>query len=213
MANSLRRRPSHRPPKRRILIACDGRETEPNYFDGLRREQAVQDAFYVKVVPGDGKTPLSAIGKAIAAVETAERRGPSFAYDEVWCVLDVEQAGENPQLEEARGLARENGFHIAWSNPAFEVWILAHFDRTATPFSNCGKVRERLNKHWQREFGRKYEKNDRDLYRRIQDRTATAIDNAKCVREHDFQDKQDTARCNSSTEVYRLVERLLGPTG
>jgi hypothetical protein len=192
-----------------VLIACEGKETEPNYFDGLRREQAVQDRFVVKIVRGDGKTPLVAVEKAVAAVEAAERRGSAFRYDEVWCILDVEQAGENPQLDEARRLAGENQFRIALSNPAFEVWILAHFERAAAPFINCEKVVERLNRHWQREFGEEYEKGDRNLYRRVRDQTGEAVENAKYVREQHFADEPDTALCNSSTDVYRLVERLL----
>ena len=204
------RRRSHRTPKPHLLIACEGNQTEPNYLDALRREQAVHDRFVVKIVRGDGKTPVKAVEKALAAVEAAEQRGSAFRFDEVSCVVDVEQAGENPKLEEARKLASENQFRVALSNPAFEVWILTHFERTAAAFLYCDKVIEQLNKHWQREFGGEYEKSDRDLYRRLRHQTAEAIENAKWVREQHFAGEDDTARCNSSTEVYRLVQRLLG---
>jgi hypothetical protein len=210
MGRPPHRRRSHRRPKPRVLIACEGNQTEPNYFDGLRREQAVQNRFVVKIVRGDGKTPLEAVEKALAAVEAAEQRGPAFRFDEVWCVLDVEQAGENPQLDEARKLAGENHFRVALSNPAFEVWILSHFERTAAAFIDCDKVIEQLNKHWLREYGREYEKADRDLYRRLRDRTTGAVENARWVREQHFAGENDAIRCNSSTEVYRLAERLLG---
>ena len=169
-----RHRRAHRRPKPRILIACEGRATEPKYFDGLCREQAVRDRFSVKIVPGGGKTPLTAVRKALRQVEAAERHS-ALRFAEVWCILDVERAGENPKLEEARKLASENQFRVALSNPAFEVWILAHFERTAAAFLHCDKVIEQLNKHWQREFGGEYEKSDRDLYRRLRHQTAEAI--------------------------------------
>lgn len=209
MSRPPRRRRSHRSPKPRVLIVCEGKETEPKYFDGLCREQGVRDRFSVKIVPGDGKTPLTALRKALRHVQAAERHS-ALRFAEVWCIFDVEQAGENPQLDEARKVASENHFPVALSNPAFEVWILSHFERTAAAFIKCDKVIDRLNKHWQREFGGEYEKSDRDLYRRLRDHTTEAVENAKWVREQHFAGQPDTARCNSSTEVYRLVERLLG---
>ena len=211
MARLSRGRLAHRKLKKRILLVCEGKETEPNYFRALRREQEVRDNFTVKVVPGRGKTPLDAARRAVESKDRAERNSSEFEFDDVWCVLDVEETGKNPYLADARKLAKENGIRIVLSNPAFEVWILAHFERTAKSFINGDKVIEQLHKHWQPAFRRKYEKNDEKIYDRLRDRTAEAIGNARLVREVDFKDTSDIVDCDSATEVYQVVAILLGP--
>jgi len=213
MPRSRRPGRGHRKPKRRILIVGEGKETEPNYFRGFRQRQSVQDRFKVEVRRGKGGTPLDAVQKAIELKEHARRDGREFQYDDVWCVVDVEQVGQNPQLGDARKLARQNDVHVALSNPAFEVWILAHFERTAKSFLNCDKVIEQIRKHWQREFQREYVKNDSQIYRHLGNKTADAVENAKWVREIHFQDRPDIVECNSATEVYRLVDFLLQSPG
>ena len=206
----LQRRSPHRPEKTRILIVCEGRETEPNYFRGLRDEEIVRQNFSVVVQKGKGGSSLEVVQQAIAEQEKAANRGEHF--DEVWCVFDVEQASQREQVIKARKLADQHKIQLALSNPAFEVWLLAHFARTKRSFADCDKVIEELNKHWRHEFGQDYEKNDEQLYARLANRTRTAIDNARKVREQDWVSSADIVDCNSATDVYRLVERLLGPS-
>ena len=208
-AHSLRRRLSHRPPKRRILVACDGEQTEPNYFRGLRRLQEVHDRFVLIIVPGKGKTPRETVEGAIRRFHQEKRRGKEFQYDDVWCILDVEEEGRNATLNEARHLARKEHFYVALSNPAFEVWLLAHFERTARSFLNCDQVIRQLDRHWQQRFAAGYEKSDSRIFDRLGERRADAVRNAKSVREEHFRQVVDSVQCNSSTEVYRLVELLL----
>lgn len=58
-----------------------------------------------------------------------EKRGRGRAYDEVWCVFDVD---EHHALDETRTKARDNGVRLAVSNPCIELWFLLHFhDQTA----------------------------------------------------------------------------------
>jgi hypothetical protein len=58
-------------------------------------------------------------------------------------------------------------------------------------------------------MGEDYQKNDEKIYPRLSAYTGTAIQNARSVREDHFRETTDLAECNSATEVYRLVERLL----
>jgi hypothetical protein len=204
----LQRRSRHRPEKTRILIVCEGRETEPNYFRGLRDEEAVRQRFTVVVLKGKGRSSLDVVQQAIAEQEKTVARGEAF--DEVWCVFDVEQAGQRQQVIEAREFADQRDIRLAISNPSFEVWLLAHFVRTKRSFTDCDAVVKELNKHWREHFERDYEKNDEQLYMHLADRTQTAIDNARKVRERDWALLSDIVDCNSASEVYRLVERLLG---
>jgi hypothetical protein len=206
--DALRRRSPHRPEKTRVLIVCEGRETEPNYFRGLREEEAVRQKFSVEVKKGKGGSCLVIVEQAIAEQKKAAARGEDF--DEVWCVCDVEQAGRREQVIRAQALANQHGIRLALSNPSFECWVLAHFVRTKKTFAACGKVVDELNKHWRRAFDRAYEKTDEQLYARLADRTKTGIGNARKVREQDWASSEATVDCNSATDIYVLVERLLG---
>lgn len=204
------RRSAHRPEKTRILIVCEGRETEPIYFRGLRDEEAVRQHFSLMIKKGKGGSCLAVVEEAIAEQEKAAARDEGF--DEVWCVFDVEQAAQREQVIEARTLAAKHGLQLALSNPSFECWLLAHFVRTKRSFANHHAVTEVLNKHWGREFGRDYEKNDKQLYTRLAGRIRTAVDNARKVRTEDWGSSLDIVDCNSATDVYLLIERLLGPS-
>jgi hypothetical protein len=206
--NALRRRSRRRPQKTRLLIVCEGKETEPNYFRGLRDEEAVRQNFSVVIQKGKGGSCLAVVQQAIAEKEKAAARGEKF--DEVWCVFDVEQAARREQVSEAQALAGKNEIQLALSNPSFEVWLLAHFVRTKKSFVGCDKVIEELNKHWRREFGQSYEKNDEHLYARLASRSRTATDNARNLREQDWATLPNVADCNSATAVYLLAGRLLG---
>ena len=207
---ALQRLSRHRPEKTRILIVCEGRETEPNYFRGLRDEEAVRQNVTVVVQRGKGGSCLAAVQQAIAELEKAAARGEDF--DEVWCVFDVEQASR-PQVIKARTLAARHAIRLARSNPCFECWLLAHFVRTKGSFAHCDEVIEQLNKHWRRQFGRDYAKNDEQLYTRLAGRTQRGLDNARMVRIQDWPSCPDILGCNSATDVYLLVDLLLTPSG
>ncbi len=203
-----RRVSSRRAAKQRILVVGDGAQTEPNYFRRLRDEQVVRDRYAVVVRGAKARTPHNAVKTALNEIEKDRQRGQRF--DRVWCVLDVETAGENPGLEDAIALARQHRIDVALSNPSFEVWLLAHFERTSASFRGCQEVIARLNKHWRIVSKADYQKNDDRIYQRIACRTQTAVSNARQVREYDFRHENDTRNCNSSTEVYQLVQFLLG---
>jgi hypothetical protein len=162
------------------------------------------------VKEGKGGSCLAVVHQAIAELEKAAARGEDF--DEVWCVFDVEQAGQKKQVIKARALADQHRIRLALSNPCFEVWLLAHFDRTKKAFADCDAVIKALNKHWQSGLGQDYEKNDEKVYERLTSRTETAIDHARNVREQDWAASADIIDCNSATDVYLLVGRLLGPS-
>ncbi|MBM4032519.1 MAG: RloB domain-containing protein [Planctomycetes bacterium] len=203
-----RRARSPRPIKRTILIVGEGRETEPNYFDGLKREDAVSARFAVTVIKGPGFSPEQVLDVALNRMNVARRRGEDF--DEVWCVVDVEGLGRHDSLRKMRQSARNADIQLCLSNPSFEVWLLSHFVRIAKSYNGSDAVAADLTKHWQACFGQEYQKNDERVYERLAARTPTAIQNARWVREKHHRGKPDMLDCNSSTEVYLLVGHLTG---
>jgi hypothetical protein len=203
------RRPSQQRPERTtILLVCEGRETEPNYFDGLKREDDVAKKFTITVQRGKGGSRLQIVQEAIDA-----RKRKQSKFDEVWCVMDVEYP-DSPDaqrdLTDAMALAKDKGIQAYLSNPSFEIWFLAHFKRTSRSFIDADAVIVELDSHWRAAFSQDYQKNDRDVYDKLAARTAQAIQNARNVLETDHGENARCINSNSSTEVYKLVGRLCG---
>jgi hypothetical protein len=107
-----------------ILIYCEGRNTEPSYFNKFKVSSAIVKAF------GEGKNTLSLVEAARKIVDNAFNKG--YAFDQVWCVFDADPKPDNPkQLEnfnDAIALAKKYNFNCAYSNQAFEYWLILHFE-------------------------------------------------------------------------------------
>lgn len=107
-----------------ILIYCEGENTEPSYFNKFKVSSATVKAF------GEGKNTLSLVQEAIKIAKKAEDDGKPF--DKVWCVFDADPKPDNPsQLQnfnKAVALGNKVGFNTAYSNQAFEYWLILHFE-------------------------------------------------------------------------------------
>jgi hypothetical protein len=53
------------------------------------------------------------------------------SYDQVWCVFDADPKPNNPNqaknFNDADALAARKGFSVAYTNQAFEYWLILHF--------------------------------------------------------------------------------------
>ncbi|MCX5772018.1 MAG: RloB family protein [Candidatus Hydrogenedentes bacterium] len=188
--------------KRAILIVGEGRETEPNYFRGLYGEEAVRDRFHAVIKRGIGFCASAAVNLAIGEKAKSD-------YDQVYCVVDVEDVARRDDLSKAVTLARKHSITLILSNPCFEVWLLSHFERTSRSFVDAAAAAEAVSRHWQAKFGNPYSKGDKQIYQRLKNLTDHAIGNARNVREVDHGNGL-IVDCNSSTDVYKLVCLLLG---
>ncbi|WP_218577203.1 RloB family protein [Phytohabitans rumicis] len=107
---------------------CEGRRSEPEYLEALKREPAVRDvaAVDLRIERHAGESaPLALVRMAVAAKDRADRE--EGEVDEVWCVFDVEWPTNHSGLVEALELARKHGIEVAVSNPCFELWLVLHF--------------------------------------------------------------------------------------
>ena len=192
-----------------ILIQCEGRRTEYTYLDDFCRDCGVRHVLTVDVNPGKGQNAVVTVETAIAKVKMERARGK--IYDEVWCVLDVETETHAASLTEALALARQHDIKVCLSNPSFEVWLLSHFERVKHDFPNSGAVERRLSDtYWKPRFGVAYDKGDSRLYERLQLLQSAAVDNAAWTLETRHGNKL-CREANASTEVYKLIQRLLPP--
>lgn len=69
MARDIKRRQPRRNLASKVLIACEGKETEPNYFKAIRQDQRLQTVEII-ILPHKRETdPLGIIKQVIAARE------------------------------------------------------------------------------------------------------------------------------------------------
>ncbi len=125
--DDLRRRRPFAEPRPHVLVCCEGKLSEPSYFDGLKRE-GHNILLHIEVKPG-GMAPKTLVDYAVElkqdAVKTARRqRDDNLKYDEVWCVFDVDS---HEHIPDAKQKAEAHGIKMAISNPCFELWLLLHF--------------------------------------------------------------------------------------
>ncbi|GLF97180.1 RloB family protein [Streptomyces yaizuensis] len=123
----LKRPGSLRPEQLRFLIYCEGECTEDQYFKGLRSE--LRSLPVTICLGGTHGEPKSLVRAAIKHKERASASADDrfTAYDEVWCVVDVEAPKQHASLTEALALAEKADVRVALTNPCFELWILLHF--------------------------------------------------------------------------------------
>ena len=127
-------------------MLCEGEVTEPGYFRALRA--ALRNPLVDIEVEGRGEGPKTLVERAALRKKTSDRharkeRDAYLAYDEIWCVFDVD---EHAKLADARQQARDNGIELAVSNPCFELWALLHF-QSQTAFLERHTARIKLKEH------------------------------------------------------------------
>jgi hypothetical protein len=173
--------------KQRFLIVCEGEKTEPNYFRSFRVSKLVIHA------KGFGENPSKIVERAI---EESKRD----TYDQIWCVFDRD-SWTTDDFNSAIAAAQQLKFNVAYSNEAFELWYILHFE-----FLNTGISRKDYNKRLTTLLGRPYEKKSGDMYDELFSKQTTAIANAeKLFRQYN---RPDPANDNPSTTVHLLVQQL-----
>lgn len=186
----------------KFYILTNGEQTERNYFELLRSKHSIYD---VKV-EFNNSDPLGLVGYAIRNFKDA---------NQAWCVFDIDSSYKDNRLVPALKKAEENGIKIAYSNVAFEVWLISHFERCEKEL----QVKDYpaiLNKRL-KEKCVAYSKNDKELLKKcFVPHYKNAVQNAKVVyqtRVKKFRENCPNERLpiwdwNSSTDVFKLVEAL-----
>jgi hypothetical protein len=194
----LKRGAARREPRRRLLVLCEGKITEPRYLQAFRQEHRSQ-LVDVEIVAECG-VPKTLVEVAAERKKRAEKQArrqsdPYLRYDEVWCVFDVDS---HPNLPEARQQAKDNGLRLAVSNPCFELWILLHFqDQRA--HQERGWIQAACREHLP-EFVKEAP------YHKLQANYADAIARASAL--VNWQEEQGRPDGNPSTAVHNLTERI-----
>ncbi|NCQ97978.1 MAG: RloB domain-containing protein [Microcystis aeruginosa L211-101] len=198
----LRRQIKTRETRKKFLIVCEGEKTEVNYFKAFTVPKKI-----AVTVKGEGKNSLSLVEKAIKIIDNLKQ---DDSFDQIWCVFDKDNCSKE-QFNQAERLAKENNIKIAYSNEAFEIWFILHFQYLdiATSRSKYPKIlTTQMKKYGLLNEQEKYEKNREDMYEKLKPYQTTAITNAaKLIQDRD-EAKKHPFDANPSTTVQELVQEL-----
>jgi hypothetical protein len=198
-----RREEGRRQPRERILIVCEGDETEPRYFESLRKELKLGTVAVVVKRSESRSAPINVVDYALLESgrkqKKSRRKSPQDqpSFDEIWCVFDVDQ---HESFHRVVNKARDNGLELAVSNPAFEYWYLLHFVQTDRPFADASDVIRAL-----KEYISNYDKRF-DVFVYLFDYTDEAIDRARRLLANRPDPDDDFP--NPSTLAFKLVKKL-----
>lgn len=118
----------------------------------------------------------------------------------IWCVFDRDD-NTDEMLRRAGQLAEKEGYFLAYSNPAFELWYLLHFQEQTAPLADCNAAIRQLK---QKDCLPQYEKN-RDVYEQLLPLQEVAIIRAK-KRIQKLRVGKDEILCRRSNPVTTVVE-------
>lgn len=114
------------------IIVCEGEKREPEYFrffDGLTSQ--------LKVLIVASQKGKSAPNHLIENAEEFENKLITDDGDyELWFVLDIDRLNNHLHVINS---ALKSQWHIALSNPCFEVWLYYHFSHIKPSMSESSK--------------------------------------------------------------------------
>ena len=191
------------PYRKRYLICTEGK-TEALYFNHYKSSTGPI------IVPLDKSDHKVNLVKKTIKEKNIRIANQEFdeAIDEAWVVLDrdadpINQLDKN-YFNQTLEIAKEHKISVAYSNDAFELWVLLHYQDLKT-----STHRDQLCKMLSKHIGVKYEKSN-DLYQKIKDSRLTALKRASDLLKLHSK-KPESA--NHSTTIHLLVNKLLNEPG
>ncbi len=192
---------------KRFLIICEGENTEPYYFKSFPVATAEVEAF------GTGRSKTSLVEQAI---EWVSQESPD-PEREVWIVFDMDydhrkdESMQRNDFNQAIRLAEANGFRVAYSNDAFELWFVLHYQLLESALTRV-EYYQQIGRHWNLSYERdgKGVQFCRRIYKRLHEdersSQASAIRYAELL--HERHAPKQPADRNPCTTVYQLVKEL-----
>ncbi len=200
---SLERPKPQKKEKERILIVCEGVNTEPSYFNKYKLSTAI-----VKSI-GEGHNTIS-------LVDRTKQLSDEDEYDQVWCVFDKDDF-PNENFNNAIFKAEGMGFKVAYSNQAFEYWLILHFEDHQGGSMHRNQYCKKLNQYL-KTFGISYDCDSKEISEEIfdvlisriedKDKTRQEIAIERAERNQKNFDNRNPAKEESSTKVHELVKEI-----
>ena len=187
----------------KFLIVCEGKQTEANYFDALTKGI---ESIHCEI-RGKGKNTKSLVEYAITLKANND-------FDKIWVVFDKDEVPNN-DFNDAIAEAKRNDIECAWSNAAFELWFLYHFENVTAHLSRKAyqkKLSDAVNKSgkYNKKSNYQYDKSDTENFSIMT--SYGSQENAILRAETQSKKFSDNnyANHNPCTMVFKLVKQLIG---
>ena len=149
-----------------------------------------------------GGNALKIVQNAVSYKNANEKK-----IDQYWVVFDKDETADQ-QFAQAIELAEKNDIRVAWSNQAFECWIILHFRDFVHPCHRNGygaHLREHIPAY---NANGKGEEQGRQLFKATAHLLDNAIERAKNGYES-FDSGLPASQKQTSTLIYKLVQSIL----
>lgn len=184
-----------------IFIFCEGRKTEPNYFNSLIKSLSFPgETAIVKVIDTEYTDLVSLVREAKLQMKYNKYKTDK---DQYWVVVD-----KDGYTKHAEGFdsARRSGIEIAFSSISFEYWILCHYTYTTRAHNKCDDlIKDHLKKYY-----KNYEKGSNDVYHDTHNHIDTAKNNAKKCRDSwkKSEENDKIYNLNPYTNIDELIDKI-----
>lgn len=192
-AENLQRQINNRITNETILIICEGKKTEKNYFIALRDHYKIESIF-IEIDPNSDPSPSSIVEYAKSKINDG--------YDKIYCVFDRDKHND---FNKAKNSINSNKkLQAIISNPCFEYWILLHFEKTTKCFGSGSKspCDELVSKNLKK-YIKDYSKGYNNFRQIIESKLKLAIQNAKEIHKTNPNDENIPF-----TDVWILVDKF-----
>ena len=190
---SFKRQEATRPQRKTFYLFCEGKNTEPHYFEALKQKYKQYVDLRIKGAIG---VPMT-ITKEI--IKEKEKKKIDNIEDQYWAVFDCD---EHPCYERAKKECHDRNIPFAYSDPCFELWHILHFQEydKSCKRHDVQKLAETLIEGYERKTGK-----TTDFYPLL-DKLEEAEERAEKQR----QNRETEGRTNGSpsTSIYELTRAI-----
>lgn len=201
--------------KCRVLIVCEGLKTEPNYFKSFHMMENSGGLVFDITNGGGGINTTQVVEKAKELRDKAVSAGKP--YDVTWAVFDKDSFDAD-KFDNAIKMAKSNDIRCAWSNEAFELWYIYHFENRITSMPRT-EYQKRITTLVRQKLKGKKSKNTNFVYTKNNPEMRSILKECGCDEKLAIRwaKKQSETFGNNSfhlhnpcTKVYELVSLLRG---
>lgn len=128
-----------------LVIICEGAVQEKEYFGFFKQ---ISQRTGITVLPPENNE--SAPKHSLKRAQKYEREEQLNIEDNLWIVSDVDRWEDRDLGKVAKECKRRSNWHLAISNPCFEVWLLMHFmdvSEDDTSGGACKPFKKALKSH------------------------------------------------------------------
>lgn len=160
--------------KAKVLIACEDTKSAKTYLKKLAKDYGVlADVIFAKHTGTDPMSVYMDIANHI-------KLNSDVKYESKWIVIDRD-SWPLDKFKGAISAAKSKGVYVAYSNEAYELWLLLHYKKQ-TASINRNRLKSELSK---KDYLPDYEKGDELVYEKTIQYQDDAIKNAQeLLRQH-----------------------------